>query len=205
MMQRSLIPRRRPRLRRQTLVLSLLSLLMKDLEKFDTTRKSLTTNRPGSHPENRGKNVEEEGRGEETTHAERMRRASRTFKAHDMPRYGMHSLFKGRNRGIMWSDVMASTGGIDQVPGGVSVATANCSSNIAVIKYWGKRDEKLILPINSSLSVTMDPAQVHSSHTGTKGLETLPSGLLAPARADSLLDCDPLCHPSVISRHSPFR
>ena len=33
-----------------------------------------------------------------------------------------------------------------------------CSApvNIAVIKYWGKRDEVKILPTNSSLSVTMD-------------------------------------------------
>jgi diphosphomevalonate decarboxylase len=28
--------------------------------------------------------------------------------------------------------------------------------NIAVVKYWGKRDEKLMLPTNSSLSFTMD-------------------------------------------------
>ena len=42
------------------------------------------------------------------------------------------------------------------------MATATCASNISVIKYWGKRDEKLLLQINSSLSVTLDPAQVHT-------------------------------------------
>ncbi|WP_337019561.1 diphosphomevalonate decarboxylase [Oceanobacillus massiliensis] len=35
-------------------------------------------------------------------------------------------------------------------------ATAKAHTNIALIKYWGKRDESLILPTNSSLSLTLD-------------------------------------------------
>jgi len=36
------------------------------------------------------------------------------------------------------------------------VVTCSAPSNIALIKYWGKRDEELVLPVNSSLSVTLD-------------------------------------------------
>jgi len=35
-------------------------------------------------------------------------------------------------------------------------ATAKAHTNIALIKYWGKRNESLILPTNNSLSLTLD-------------------------------------------------
>lgn len=34
--------------------------------------------------------------------------------------------------------------------------TARAHTNIALIKYWGKKDKKLFLPYNSSLSLTLD-------------------------------------------------
>lgn len=43
------------------------------------------------------------------------------------------------------------------LPADSCVVTCCAPVNIAVIKYWGKRDTKLILPINSSLSATIDP------------------------------------------------
>ena len=35
-------------------------------------------------------------------------------------------------------------------------ATYRAHTNIALIKYWGKRDQALFLPVTSSLSLTLD-------------------------------------------------
>ena len=40
--------------------------------------------------------------------------------------------------------------------------TCTAPVNIAVVKYWGKRDEQLILPINDSVSVSLSSAQMHA-------------------------------------------
>ncbi|XP_026855390.2 diphosphomevalonate decarboxylase [Electrophorus electricus] len=46
-----------------------------------------------------------------------------------------------------------------------SMITCTAPVNIAVIKYWGKRDEVLILPVNSSLSVTLHQDQLKTTTT----------------------------------------
>ncbi|KAM4592503.1 diphosphomevalonate decarboxylase isoform 2-T2 [Odontesthes bonariensis] len=45
------------------------------------------------------------------------------------------------------------------------IVTCTAPVNIAVIKYWGKRNEDLILPINSSLSVTLHQDQLKTTTT----------------------------------------
>ncbi|XP_022045982.1 diphosphomevalonate decarboxylase [Acanthochromis polyacanthus] len=45
------------------------------------------------------------------------------------------------------------------------IVTCTAPVNIAVVKYWGKRNEELILPINSSLSVTLHQDQLKTTTT----------------------------------------
>ncbi|KAK4161722.1 GHMP kinase [Cladorrhinum sp. PSN259] len=46
-------------------------------------------------------------------------------------------------------------------------ATTTAPVNIAVVKYWGKRDAKLNLPTNSSLSVTLNQADLRTLTTAS--------------------------------------
>ncbi len=52
-------------------------------------------------------------------------------------------------------------------------ATHSAPSNIACVKYWGKRDVKMNTPINSSVSVTMsqDDLKAITTITASKAFE----------------------------------
>jgi mevalonate pyrophosphate decarboxylase len=49
--------------------------------------------------------------------------------------------------------------------------TFTAPTNIAVIKYWGKKDVKLNTPLNSSASITLDQVYTRSDLFVTKYLE----------------------------------
>lgn len=50
-------------------------------------------------------------------------------------------------------------------------ATARAFPNIALVKYWGKRDEDLILPVAGSLSLTLDSFATTTTITTDPGVD----------------------------------
>eukprot|EP01006_Ploeotia_vitrea_P042214 TRINITY_DN66613_c7_g5_i1.p1 TRINITY_DN66613_c7_g5~~TRINITY_DN66613_c7_g5_i1.p1 ORF type:complete len:418 (-),score=240.00 TRINITY_DN66613_c7_g5_i1:79-1332(-) len=60
---------------------------------------------------------------------------------------------------------------LDNLMKGCLVCTATAPVNIAVVKYWGKRDTQLILPVNSSLSGTIDMESMRSKTTAVASME----------------------------------
>ncbi len=76
------------------------------------------------------------------------------------------------------------------------VATAYAPANIALVKYWGKRDEDLNLPVTGSLSISLGPLGSHVELArGTGGADAIwLNGARVPAdrpfaqRASAYLD-----------------
>ena len=50
--------------------------------------------------------------------------------------------------------------------------TAKAHTNIALVKYWGKKDEDLIIPQTGSLSLTLDHFYTETTVSFSKGLKT---------------------------------
>jgi diphosphomevalonate decarboxylase len=93
-------------------------------------------------------------------------------------------------------------------------ATAIANPNIAFIKYWGDRDERMHIPANSSLSMNLDGlftrTQVifdHELQSDTLTINERPASTMAIQRASSLLERVRLqaglsCFASVESRNN---
>jgi len=69
----------------------------------------------------------------------------------------------------------------------IKTATAQACSNIALIKYWGKRDAALNLPTNGSLSLTLDGMTTQTTVHWDAGYEADAVSLNGKALADSEL------------------
>lgn len=65
-------------------------------------------------------------------------------------------------------------------------ATAKANTNIALIKYWGKRNETLFLPMNSSISITLDTFYTVTTVEFMEGLQK--DSLMFNGEAGSVLD-----------------
>ena len=55
----------------------------------------------------------------------------------------------------------------DSEDDGDAVYELTCAApvNIALVKYWGKRDNKLIIPFNDSISLTLDEKKLGTETT----------------------------------------
>jgi diphosphomevalonate decarboxylase len=78
----------------------------------------------------------------------------------------------------------------------MTAATAAAGTNIALVKYWGKRDEALNLPATGSLSLTLDRlgTRTHVAFDGGEGardrvtLDGAPAADKVAARVSAFLD-----------------
>jgi len=72
----------------------------------------------------------------------------------------------------------------------VTKATAVAHANIALVKYWGKRDEKLLLPQAGSLSIALDKLRTVTTVElgGAKDVFELDGAAQDPSRVRALLD-----------------
>ena len=81
---------------------------------------------------------------------------------------------------------------MDRPPGNERTANARAHSNIALIKYWGKRDAGLNIPAVGSISLTLDALSTDTRvtfHSGLEQDEFWLAGIRADAtRASHLLD-----------------
>lgn len=81
----------------------------------------------------------------------------------------------------------------------MSSATARAYPNIALVKYWGKRDESLMLPATGSLSMTLD---AFPTTTTVEVLDRIPADADRPADSFRLNDED--ASPAVLERTRRF-
>jgi hypothetical protein len=63
--------------------------------------------------------------------------------------------------------------------------SAYAPANIALVKYWGKRDEALNLPVTGSLSISLGPLGSHVELARVEGAVDMVSLNGAPLPADS--------------------
>src|SRR5437764_13846918 len=67
-------------------------------------------------------------------------------------------------------------------------ASTTAPVNIAVVKYWGKRDTVLNLPTNSSLSVTLsqDDLRAHTTATCSESYSPEPDSLVLNGQSEDI-------------------